>query len=257
MERTWWLFLSIVLLFLSTPRIGNATEASLRLFVGDGRLYVTLENGTSHKVKLRNGFSLDSMTGNLEILIKQDARVFPLLSHVESNVPGENDYSNLRPAALSGRAISVDLIAEMYGLKEGCYELSAKYRDLMHADFSAYSSELHSNTVRLCIDKFTSSEELNRGEALRITHDVLGSSFKDMTPLPSEKGGEESRFFSFTARSKDHSTVDVLVNRRTREVWVKSGQQCVRYGRPGSSGVYDSFGATPEGCPPSKEQEIQ
>lgn len=239
------------------PRVGDAKEASLRLSVGDGRLYVVLENGSSHPMKLRNGFSLDSITGNFEILIKRDAHAFPLLSHVESDVPSESDYLNLRSAALSGRAISIDLIAEMYGLKEGCYELSAKYRDLMHGTFSAYAGELNSNTVRLCIDVFTSSEELTRGGALRITHDVLGSFFEDTTPLPSEKSGEASRFFFFTARSKDHSTVDVLVNRSTREVWVKSGQQCVRYGRPGSSGVYDSFGATPEGCAPSKGQEIK
>jgi hypothetical protein len=248
MQRSFLRLLFVGGLFVTLCGASMA-EPVIRLVAADGVVYALLANHSGTPIKVRDDFLLDSSMGGLSFEIRKGEKAFPLAGHIDAELPSDNSYITLVPGSVTGHVFAPSFMAGMYGLKTGCYEVTAVYKDPDASDFTGMTDTLRSNIVRLCIDESTSSEQLSLGGALRLARNAVLSRFgAAVGELIASPSSGDPHFFRFTSNLPPANAVDVFVNRRTREVWVASMQQCSRYERPGVAASYDPYGQKPKDC---------
>lgn len=123
---------------------------SLTLSREGGLIYVVLANNGHQAMKVRRDYLIDRLFGSLSFDIERRGKVFPETAHINPEVPTESSYLTLEPGQISGHVFDLWLIKSAYSLGDGCYRVSAVYRDGMAKDFSAFDGELRSNSMNLC-----------------------------------------------------------------------------------------------------------
>jgi hypothetical protein len=256
MQRSFLLFSLVAALLFTLCRVSVA-EPVVRLVAADGVIYSLLANHSDNPVKVRADYLLDSAMGGFSFDVRQGERQFPLVAHINPELPSEGSYVTLAPGSVNGRVFPPSFIAGMYGLKKGCYDVTAVYKDPDASDFAGFSNVLRSNVLHLCIDELTSSEPISLASALGVARNVARSKFGEgVSELKVDSSSRDAHFFKFTGKSSPASAFDVFVNRQTREVWIASTQQCTRYDKLGIAASYDPYGQKPTDCGPAPAKPI-
>jgi len=245
------LFFSFIGCLLFALCGSSVAETVVRLVAEDGIVYSLLANHSDRPVKVRTDFLLDPAMGGFSLQVHKGKEQFPLVGHVSADLPSENSYVTLAPGAVTGHVFAPSFIAGMYGLKTGCYDVYAVYKDPDASGFAGLADALRSNVLHLCIDELASSEPLGSESALKLARNAVRSRFGAVkSELIESSKGNDAHFFKFTSKSSTGDEIDVFVNRQTREAWIASKQQCSRYERVGIAASYDPYGQKPADCGP-------
>lgn len=142
-------------LLICAPAIASSRQSGLSLTLSqdNGLIYVVLANLGDQSVKIRRYYSLDRAIGSLSFDIRRGDKVFPEVAHINPVLPEESAYLILEPGEINGVVFDRWVIKSVHGMADGCYAVTATYKDNFAEKFSAFAGGVKSNEIKICVNK--------------------------------------------------------------------------------------------------------
>ncbi|HEY9132885.1 MAG TPA: hypothetical protein VIM98_14125 [Dyella sp.] len=151
--RHYKLVLIFVFVCLSLfPKLSLADNVfNFRADVIGGSLRLSIKNMSGINYKISRLFTQNPAFGVLQVDVRSHGKAYSMVIPPNEDIQSKENYIVLYPGDFFGRDMDIEWMLGLYGIKDGCYDLTIIYHDKMAKEFSAYAGSIKSNTVNVCL----------------------------------------------------------------------------------------------------------
>jgi hypothetical protein len=139
-----------VMLIIAFSTHCHAQDLRLNLHSENDSIVISLGNLSSKDIKINKLFTLNPASGLIDINIFVENKRLGFQFAPNEPLPTESDYVALRQFEVIGRIFRTSDIRRWFGITKKCFQMSAKYHDVMAKDHDAFANTLKSGQITIC-----------------------------------------------------------------------------------------------------------
>lgn len=147
-------FLAVILFNVGAGHGSDATGSVTINLARDGDfISVNILNRTPEKVSISKLFTQNPAYGVLQFKIASGGHEHAALVPLNEDIQSRSTYVNLSPYDVYGHEFSIDIIRDIYGVSDSCFNISVSYKDKLAGKYDAFSGDITSKEISICQGK--------------------------------------------------------------------------------------------------------